>query len=311
MHVVHTFDELAKVSQNVFLAIGVFDGVHLGHQRVIGRACQAAQAGNGSAVVLTFDPHPVRVLAPDKAPPLLTSTAHKLRLIRDLGADTCLVLHFDHNFAQTPPAEFIATLARSITGLRRICVGTRFRFGHDRLGDVALIAKLASQYGYQAEEVTSAKIGEEMISSTAVRQHILEGKLDRAAAMLGRRFSVLGAVVHGAQRGRAMGFPTANVDPHNEVLPPDGVYAVYANCDGKDLTGMANIGVRPTVGEANPARRLEVNLFDFTGNLYGKEVEVTFVGKIRDEQKFDSLPALRAQITRDEQTARALLRGTM
>ena len=309
MQVVHTFDELAKVSHDVCLAIGVFDGVHLGHQRVIGQAREAARAAGGTAVVLTFDPHPVRVLAPTKAPPLLTSTAHKLRLIAALGVDACLVLRFDQQLANTSPTDFIDTVARSAHSLKRICVGSRFRFGHNRSGDVALIARLGPQYGYVAEEITSVTVGDEMISSTAVRQHVLHGNLDRAQAMLGRRFSVLGTVVRGDTLGRQLGYPTANINPHNEVLPANGVYAVLVHIGQAVHPGMANIGVRPTVQADASEHRLEVHLLDFTGDLYGQDLEVEFCSKLRAEQKFDSLSALRAQLARDEHAARSALSG--
>lgn len=307
MRVVHTFAELAGVARDVSLAIGVFDGVHRGHQAVIGRARAAADEAGGDAVVLTFDPHPLRVLAPDKAPPLLTSTPHKLRLIEALGVATCLVLRFDEHFAHTSPADFIATVAHSLPGLRRICVGSRFRFGHHRAGDVALIRALASRYGYQAEEIASVMAGDEMISSTAIRRHVQAGQLDRAAAMLGRPFSVLGTVTRGDRLGHQLGYPTANLIPGNEVLPPDGVYAVRIVASGAYRCGMANLGHRPTVAGRPAERRLEVHVFDFNGDLYGAEVEVAFVAALRPEQKFASLADLRAQLARDEQSARAIL----
>src|ERR1035437_373143 len=226
MQVARTFEELSKGVQKVCLAIGVFDGVHLGHQRVIGQARDDARAADGTAAVLTFDPHPMRVLQPDKAPLLLTSTEHKLALIAKLGVDACLLLTFDKPFSLTPPEQFIDAVARQTNQLLEICVGTRFRFGHNRAGDVRLMEALAPQYGFVAKEIKSVMIGEEMISSTAVRQHVLNGRLDRVAAMLGRSFSILGTVEPGDHRGRELGFPTANLNPRNEVLPPDGVYAV-------------------------------------------------------------------------------------
>jgi riboflavin kinase/FMN adenylyltransferase len=186
-------------------------------------------------------------------------------------------------------------------------VGSRFRFGHHRAGDVALIRALAPRYGYQAEEIASVMVGEDMISSTAIRRHVQAGQLDRAAAMLGRPFSVLGAVGRGDQLGRQLGYPTANLIPGNEVLPPDGVYAVRILVDGQWRGGMANLGHRPTVAGSPDGRRLEVHLFDFTGDLYGAEVEVAFVAALRPEQKFARLADLRAQLARDEQSARAML----
>jgi riboflavin kinase/FMN adenylyltransferase len=307
MQVFRTFEELAKHSQKVCLAIGVFDGVHLGHQRVMGQARDDAQAADGTAVVLTFDPHPMRVLQPDKAPLLLTSTDHKLALIDKFGMDACLLLTFDKPFSLTPPERFINTVARQANQLQEICVGSRFRFGHDRAGDVRLMETLAPQYGFVAKEIKSVMLGEEMISSTAIRQHVLNGHLDRAAAMLGRTFSILGTVEPGDQRGRELGFPTANLNPHNEVLPPNGVYAVRVAIGSEQLGGVVNIGVRPTFAGTQPPRVLEVHILDFMRELYGKKVEVLFLSKLRDEQKFASAEALKTQITADIHAARQIL----
>jgi riboflavin kinase / FMN adenylyltransferase len=307
MQVFRTFEELAKHSQRVCLAIGVFDGIHLGHQRVMGQARDDARASNGTAVVLTFDPHPMRVLQPDKAPLLLTSTEHKLALINKLGMDACLLLTFDQPFSLTPPEEFINRVARQTNHLQEICVGTRFRFGHDRVGDVRLMETLAPQYGFVAKEIKSVMLGKEMISSTAIRQHVLNGQLDSAAAMLGRTFSILGTVESGDHRGRELGFPTANLNPHDEVLPPDGVYVVRVIVGEEQFGGVVSIGMRPTFTDAQPRRVLEVHIFDFTRELYGQNVEVLFLAKLRDERKFESTEALKTQITADIDEARKLL----
>jgi riboflavin kinase / FMN adenylyltransferase len=294
--------KLEDLTGDVFLAIGVFDGVHLGHQRVISQARDDAKAAGGQAVVLTFDPHPMRVLRPEQAPLLLTSTEHKLALFRQLGVDACLLLTFDKAFSEIPAATFIERIA----GCRQVCVGSRFRFGHDRAGDVALMAKLASRYGFILKEIQSVlTAGGEMISSTAVRQHVLAGHLERATAMLGRPFSVLGSVEHGDHRGRELGFPTANVNPHNEVLPPDGVYAVRVRLGDQRLSGVVNVGVRPTF--AGTARRLEVHVFEIAQNLYGEVIEVEFVQRLRDEQKFESVESLKKQISDDIRAARNIL----
>ena len=307
MQVFRTFEELARHSHKVCLAIGVFDGVHLGHQRVMGQARDDARAADGTAVVLTFDPHPMRVLQPDKAPLLLTSTEHKLALIDKLGMDACLLLAFDKLFSLTPPEQFINTVARQTNQLQEICVGTRFRFGHDRIGDVRLMEALAPQYGFVAREIKSVMLGDEMISSTAIRQHVLNGQLDRAAAMLGRPFSILGTVEPGDHRGRELGFPTANLNPHNEVLPPDGVYAVRVIIGSEHFCGLVNIGVRPTFASTQPLRVLEVHILDFSRQLYDHKVEVLFLSKLRDEQKFASAEVLKTQIAADIHTARQIL----
>jgi len=318
MHVIRSFDELARVSRGVYMAIGVFDGVHLGHQRVIGQARDDARVAGGMSVAVTFDPHPMRILQPDKAPLSLTSTEHKLQLIERIGVDVCLVLKFDKSFSETPPEKFIAMAADKRNQLKEICVGTRFRFGRDRTGDVRLIEKLAAQHAYAVKEIKSvhtspalsgASTGE-MISSTAVRQHVLRGQLDRAAAMLGRPFSTLGTVEKGDRLGRTLGFPTANLNPHNEVIPPDGIYAVRVFMGPEQFGGVVNIGVRPTFAGRERKRQLEVHIFDFDREIYGQDLDVCFLKKLRDEQKFDSADALKAQIAADLQTARAIIAST-
>jgi len=307
MQVFRTFEELSGHSHKVCLAIGVFDGVHLGHQRVIGQARDDARVTGGTSVVLTFDPHPMRVLAPDKAPLLLTSTAHKLSLIEKLGVDACLLLTFDKPFSLTPPEQFIETVARQTNQLQEICVGTRFRFGHERAGDVRLMETLAPKYGFKAKEIPSVTLDGEMISSTAIRKHVLNGRLDRATAMLGRPFSILGSVETGDHRGRELGFPTANLNPHDEVLPPDGVYATRVRVGAELPGGVVNIGMRPTFPGATPGRTLEVHILDFTRDLHGQNIEVLFLSKLRDEQKFASAEVLKTQIAADIQAARQIL----
>ena len=307
MQIARTFEDLGKNSQKVFLAIGVFDGVHLGHQRVIGQARDDARAAGGASIALTFDPHPMRVLQPDQAPLLLTSTEHKLVLIEKLGVDACLLLTFDQQFSLTPPEQFIEIVAHRIHQLQEICVGTRFRFGHNHAGDVRLMEALAPKYGFVVKEVKSVMLDNEMISSTAIRQHVLHGRLDRATAMLGRPFSILGTVEPGTHRGRELGFPTANLNPHNEVVPSDGVYIVRVSIDKETHGGVVNVGLRPTFRDDPHRRIVEVHIFDFNRKVYGQNMEVQFLQKLREEKKFESVDALKAQIAADVQAARKLL----
>ena len=304
MKVFRTLAELAATNRPVSLAIGVFDGVHLGHQRVLNQA-RAACPADGLAVALTFDPHPLRVLRPDQAPVLLTSTAHKLALIEQLDIDACVLIHFDNAFAAITAEQFIAQLAFC----RHICVGTRFHFGHDRTGNPALLAQLAPRYGFTVTEIKPVLTpAGEMISSTAVRQHILAGNLDRAAAMLGRPFSILGTVIKGDGIGHQLGYPTANVypAPGGEAFPPDGVYLTRVTVAGQTLTGVINLGRRPTFTDRSHQRLLEVHLLDFNRDIYGQELEVTFLQKLRGEQKFATVGDLKIQIAADIATARQL-----
>lgn len=295
--------ELASISGPVFLAIGVFDGVHLGHRAVITRVLDDARAAGGQAAVVTFDPHPVRVLRPDKAPRLLTSTEHKLRIIRSLGIEHLLVVPFTPQFAETEPADFIRELAAHCQ-LREVCVGHEWAFGKGRAGNLALLDRLGHELGFDEVGVPAVNIDGEVVSSTATRAAVEAGDLAKAARLLGRPYSVLGTVKPGAQLGRKLGFPTANLAAHNEQFPPNGVYAVEVEIQGRPVRGVANIGVRPTLEQAEGERLLEVHLLDFQGDLYGQDLEVFFLRFQRAEQKFPSLDALRAQIARDAEMAR-------
>jgi riboflavin kinase/FMN adenylyltransferase len=302
--VLRAIDQLRELPGPLFLAIGVFDGVHLGHQAVIRRALEAAQREGGTAVVVSFDPHPVRVLRPEQAPRLLTSTAHKLQLIRDLGVQHQLVIHFDLHFAATPPEEFIRALASAARPLREICVGFYWSFGKGRAGNLALLERMGAELGFAEVGVPAVEIDGEIVSSTLIRAAVEAGDLARGARLLGRDFTILGTVVEGDHLGRTLGFPTANLSAHNEQYPPNGVYAVEARRDGRSLPGVANIGVRPTVKHAGGERLLEVHLFDFEEEIYGEDLEITFRKFLRPEQKFASLDALGEQISRDSTEAR-------
>ncbi|HSI15300.1 MAG TPA: bifunctional riboflavin kinase/FAD synthetase [Chthoniobacter sp.] len=305
--VLRSIDELRTLPGPLFLAIGVFDGVHRGHQAVIRRALEAARFADGTAVVVTFDPHPVRVLRPEQAPRLLTSTAHKLQLIRDLGVTHQLIIHFDLTFAATPPEDFIRALAAAAQPLREICVGFEWSFGKGRAGNLALLERLGGQLGFDEVGVPAVEMDGEIISSTLIRAAVENGDLARAAKLLGREFTILGTVVEGDRLGRKLGFPTANLSAHNEQYPPNGVYAVEAKRGDQVLPGVANIGVRPTVKHAGGERLLEVHLFDFSEEIYGEDLEITFRKFLRTEQKFAGLEELRAQIQKDAAEARAAL----
>ena len=295
--------DLAALPGPIAIAAGVFDGVHLGHRAVISSALDFAAANKGSAVVLTFDPHPTSILRPGNASPLLTSTRHKLRILAALGVQHTLVIPFDKAFAATEPADFIRQLAAACP-LRQICVGEDWAFGKGRAGNLALLTELGPQLGFTASGTPSVAIAGQPVSSTAIRAAIQGGDLPAAQRLLGREFSLFGTVIAGNQLGRTIGFPTANIRPENEQLPPNGVYAVTAELGNKRIPGVANIGLRPTVQDADKERLLEVHLFDFTSDLYGADLEVHFRHFIRPEQKFASLDALKAQIATDAAAAR-------
>jgi len=287
MRLHHSIAELAAVPGPVFLAIGVFDGVHLGHQAVIRRALEDAKAVGGTAVVVTFDPHPVRVMRPQQAPRLLTSSQHKAQLIERMGVTELLVIPFTAELAATPPEAW--------------------SFGRNRAGNLELLKKMGDQLGFDEVGLPAVEIDGEVVSSTLVRAAVEAGDLSKASRLLGRDFTILGTVVPGDHLGRTIGFPTANLSAHNEQFPPNGVYAVEALYEGRTLPGVVNIGVRPTIATASGERVLELHLFDFSADIYGSDVEVIFRRFLRPEQKFAGLDALKAQIVRDVADARRAL----
>jgi len=305
---IHTsIAEFAAVPGPVCLAIGVFDGVHLGHQAVIRRALADAKTAGGTAVVVTFDPHPMRVMRPAQAPRLLTSTRHKAQLIERLGVGELLVVPFTPDFAAMEPEAFVLALHAACRPLREICVGHTWSFGRNRAGNLALLQAMGDRLGFEEIGLPAVEMDGEVVSSTAIRAFVEAGELERAARLLGREFTVLGTVMHGDHLGRTIGFPTANLSAHNEQFPPNGVYAVEALWNGRALPGVVNIGVRPTIESASGERVLELHLFDFDADLYGQDVEVAFRRFLRPERKFAGLDALKAQIACDVAEARRAL----
>ncbi|MBA2241364.1 MAG: bifunctional riboflavin kinase/FAD synthetase [Chthoniobacterales bacterium] len=306
MEVLHSFEDLSQLPGPLFTAIGVFDGVHLGHQAVISTSARYARAAGGTPVVVTFDPHPAKVLRPEEAPHLLTATEHKIALIRDLGVGHLLVVRFDLQFAATPPEKFVQNLVRHARPLRQICVGHEWSFGKNRAGNLALLQKLGAEHDFEVIGIKPVAVAGVVVSSTAIRRAIESGDFATAAAMLGREYTILGTVKRGAQLGHKLGFPTANLSAHSEQFPPNGVYAAEAKLNGSVLRGVANLGYRPTVESARPERLLELHLFDFDDEIYGADVEVRFVRYLRPERKFKNVEELTVQIGRDVQEARAL-----
>ncbi len=301
-----SFDELALVDEPLHLALGVFDGVHLGHRGVIARVVEAAEREGGLAGVVTFFPHPIKVLAPEKAPRALLATLdHKAHLLAELGVKVLLAIPFDAAFAQVEAEDFLNQVCKAT--VRTIAVGDDWRFGKARRGDVEMLSRFSKSHGFDLEAVPPVMADGERISSTRIRQSIRDGRLDAAAEMLGKPYSVEGEVVEGRKLARQLGFPTANVAVGEVQLPPDGVWRVEALLDGKRFRGVANLGLRPTVD--GTTRALEVHLFDFSGDLYGRNLEVFFGTYLRGERKFESIEALKEQISADVAAAR-LVRGS-
>ena len=309
MTILHSIAELSSVPGPAYLAVGVFDGVHLGHQSVVRRAMDDAQRERGGhAVAVTFDPHPMKVLRPDAAPRLLTSTPHKLKVLAELGVGHTLVIPFNLEFSRTPPETFIEELVSACQPLREICVGYDWSFGKGRAGNVDLLTRLGRARNFVCVGLPPVVAADgTQISSTLVRAAVEAGELARAAELLGREYTILGTVVEGRKLGRTLGFPTANLAAHNEQFPPNGVYAARAKVTGRVLTGVLNLGVRPTVTGGSAERLLELHVFDFEGDLYGAEIEVAFHAYLRGERRFESLDALKAQIEADCSAARKAL----
>jgi riboflavin kinase / FMN adenylyltransferase len=306
MKVLRAIDELSSLSGSTHLAIGVFDGLHVGHQAVIGRALESSRQSSGHAVVVTFDPHPVRVLRPEKAPRLLTSTRHKVRLIDKLGVDAVLLLEFTLEFSKTSPEIFIEKLSQAARHLNQICVGQEWTFGANRSGSIRLLEKMAPKLGFQVASVAPILVDQRVVSSTLIRSAVESGDLASAAKYLGRDFTILGTVTEGRQLGRRLGFPTANLQAHNELFPPDGVYAAKAWFREREYGGVVNIGIRPTIENESGERTLELHLFDFDQQIYGEDIEVAFVQYLRAEQKFAGVDELQRQIRRDAELARQI-----
>lgn len=301
---------LAEQTSALCLAAGFFDGVHRGHQRVLGTAIRLARDIHGRAWVMTFDVHPSRILCPAASPPLITSTSHKLRLLEEFGIDGCLLLPFSKQLARLEPESFLDTLWNSAPSLKAFVVGNNWRFGNKGRGDLALLRRCAGKKHITVTAVAPTRHDGMAVSSTRIRHAIMGGDLPEAAIMLGRPFSILGRVVAGRHIGRTLGFPTANLVPDNEVRPPVGVYAVYAIAGNTSYNGVLNFGYRPTFGDDSPEPVMELHLLDMSGNLYRRTIEVFLIRRLRSERRFSSRDSLRRQMVRDTEHAREILSET-
>src|SRR6266705_3051563 len=306
MEILLSIPELERLRGPLFLAIGVFDGVHRGHQAVISTSADHARASNGTPVVVTFDPHPEKVLRPQAAPHLLSATQHKIALIRALGVEHLLIIPFDKQFAATEPEDFVGDLVAHSKPLREICVGHEWSFGKNRRGNLDFVKKLGAKFNFDVVGIPPVKLKGAVVSSTAIRQAVEKGDLAKAAEMLGREYTILGTVTHGDNLGKKIGFPTANLSAHSEQFPPNGVYAAEARIDGELYRGVINLGIRPTVSSGKSERVLEIHLFDFNRDIYGHDVEVRFLKFLRSEKKFQDLDTPVQQIRQDVEQARQL-----
>jgi len=287
------------------VALGNFDGVHMGHQAILNAAIERARREHGTAFALTFDPTPAKVLAPDRAPRLILTSEDKLEILRKSGIDSVLVINFTLELSHLTPREFVRSYLVERIGVRAVVVGHSVSFGHNRTGNAVVMADLGRELGFDVRVVGPVNVAGMEVSSTKVREVIGAGDLSTAANLLGRAHFLSGPVVHGRERGRKIGFPTANIQSRTECLPPDGVYATRLILDDGPYASITNIGMRPTFAE--PERTIEAHVFDFKRDIYDQEVRLEMIERIRPERKFDSGEALAAQIASDLKRARQIL----
>ena len=295
----------ARSAKPLALTIGNFDGVHLGHQAMLARLAAAARERGLPAAVMTFEPRPREFFAPDSAPARLTSLREKLELLRAAGVDQVYVCRFDQAFSRISADEFVSRILHAQLRVPWLLVGDDFRFGAKRVGDCALLSRYATELGFELAVMPSVKLDGQRVSSTLVREALAAGKMALVETLLARPYSLSGRIVHGDKIGRTLGFATANVRIKLRRPPLNGIFAVKMQVSAaSSLSGVASLGTRPTVIE-NGIWLLEVHAFDFRGDLYGKQVRVDFLHKIRDEARYPDLPTLTAQIARDAEEARA------
>ena len=299
MKIIYGVNNIGKIRKPV-VALGVFDGVHRGHRRILKAAAHKAQAIAGTSVVLTFWPHPQKQAS-------LYSLEHRLRLIAELGIDICIVINFTRRFAGIPAEDFIKNILAEKIGAKYVYVGKDFRFGRKAQGDFNLLQKIGEDYGFQARGINIIKVKGRPISSTLIRKLIRRGDIRQAEKLLSRRVSILGTVIRGTAVGRILGFPTANINPHHEVIPAAGIYAARIIFNGDRLKGACYIGNRPTLELKNKKAHIEAHIFNFKKNIYGKYLEIQFIKRIRPDRKFSSLKLLAGQIQKDAFICRRLL----
>jgi riboflavin kinase/FMN adenylyltransferase len=287
------------------VALGVFDGVHLGHRAILGLAVTRARAGDMRSTACTFDPHPVEVLQPGRAPLLITTLEERLALIEGCGLDEAVVLPFTRDLASMEPEAFVKDVLVARLGARDVVVGFNHRFGRGARGDAALLSSLGERLGFRTHVAEPLMVDGVAVSSTEIRGALQRGDLGLATRLLGRAYTLSGTITHGAGRGRTLGFPTANVLPTRPVLVAPGVYACMAEWAGRKERAVVNVGIRPTFGETMLA--VEAYLLDFSGDIYGQTMTLSFISRIREERRFPSVDALRAQIDADAAEARRRL----
>lgn len=305
MKIVRQLARLAAPPAGTVVTIGNFDGVHLGHREIFRRVVGRARERQALATVITFEPHPLRLLAPQRAPLRINTPAEKVRLIRASCIDLLVVLPFTRKLAALAAADFVADILVGRLGVRHLVIGYDYAFGRNREGDASFLAAAAQQHGFSLEVLEPISSGEVAYSSTRIRQALQGGDVAGVVAVLGRHYTLDGRVVSGAGRGRQLGFPTANLATRKELLPRDGVYAVRVRYGRRSYDAVVNIGRRPTFAAGEPT--IEIHLLDFSGDLYGAHLRLYFVERLRDEQRFPSAAALQVAVRADIDRALAIL----
>jgi riboflavin kinase/FMN adenylyltransferase len=306
MKVLAAAADLLPGPRPVCAAIGVFDGVHLGHQHVLRQTIADAQRCHGLSAVVTFDRHPNATVAPANVPPLIYPLDKKLEVIASLGVEAAYVIRFDKAFSQISGDQFVRDLARDFQRIKSLCVGDGFMFGARRSGNIALLQKLGGELGFALRALRDEELDGQSVSSTRIRDTVRAGDFAMAGRMLGRPYALRGTVIHGQHLGRKLDFPTANLDVTGLLTPPPGVYAAQAQLGAARHRAAVNIGHRPTVRSADPQLHVEAHLLEFSGDIYGQALELEFLKKLRNESKFPTPAALRAQIAEDIKQVRNL-----
>jgi len=309
MELIKHIDKIEKPFKNAVITIGNFDGVHIGHQALFHEVVEKAESLDGTSIVMTFEPHPVRVLKQNGHLPLITLYEQKVELIENSGIDVLICVPFTKEFAAISAKEFVEDILLKSIGMKAIVVGKDYTFGRNREGDIDLLQTYAKNLGFEvvvADWIQTSKNGPGRISSTRTRELVMAGKVDEAQKLLGRYYQLRGIVTAGRNRGgKLLGFPTANINLHDELCPKNGVYAVTVECMGKIFQGVANIGYSPTFDDH--VFSVEVHILDFNENIYGQKIRVDFVRRIRDEKKFSDISELSDQIKKDIVKARKIL----
>jgi len=303
MRLFHGTDN-AEVQRPTVLTLGVFDGLHLGHQLIMRTVSERARAVGAVPTVITFDPHPRAVLHPQSAPPLLQTLDQKVEGFGVLGIEQTIVINFTKEFSMIRAEDFLRDIVKERLHAKEVYLGRGFAFGHDREGHIDLLRRVSQELGFVADEVPEVRLRQQRVSSSKIRQLLVEGKVNLARRMLGRPYGVEGLVLRGAERGHTLGFPTANLHPHNRVIPRNGVYVTGTLIEGQWRRSVTNVGVRPTfTNDSEPS--VETYVLNWSGDLYGDVVRVRFLHRLRNELKFSSVDELKAQIAKDVNRAQS------